>query len=250
MALGDAAVGVDGHGLSGRCSGSPDHTPPDRPAQAGAGLRAIAPPAAAALSGRPATRRSPMDAFPPRRDQLTPEERRQAGRAAPARRGASARANRAYHQADAPRSPTPTTTRSSTATPRSRRASPSSSAPTAPPSRSAPPRPRPSPRSATRGRSTASRTPSTRAEVADFVERVRRFLKLAADAPLAFTAEPKIDGLSLSLRYEAGRLVTAATRGDGETGENVTANARTIADIPDRLDGAPGGPRGPRRVST
>ena len=77
------------------------------------------------------------------------------------------------------------------------------------------------------------------AGVADFVERVRRFLNLAADAPLAFTAEPKIDGLSLSLRYEAGRLVVAATRGDGETGENVTANARTIADIPERLEGAP-----------
>jgi len=76
-------------------------------------------------------------------------------------------------------------------------------------------------------------------DVADFVERVRRFLNLTAEAPLAFTAEPKIDGLSLSLRYEAGRLVTAATRGDGEVGENVTANARTIADIPGTLDGAP-----------
>jgi DNA ligase (NAD+) len=78
------------------------------------------------------------------------------------------------------------------------------------------------------------------AEVVEFVDRVRRFLNLAPDAPLAFTAEPKIDGLSLSLRYEDGVLVTAATRGDGEVGENVTANARTIADIPDRLDGAPG----------
>ena len=77
------------------------------------------------------------------------------------------------------------------------------------------------------------------AEVTDFADRVRRFLGLAADDPLAFTAEPKIDGLSLSLRYEAGRLATAATRGDGETGENVTANARTIADIPASLDGAP-----------
>jgi DNA ligase (NAD+) len=77
------------------------------------------------------------------------------------------------------------------------------------------------------------------AEVPEFVERIRRFLNLVPDAPLAFTAEPKIDGLSLSLRYEAGRLVVAATRGDGETGENVTPNARTIADIPDRLDGAP-----------
>ena len=77
------------------------------------------------------------------------------------------------------------------------------------------------------------------ADIADFALRVRRFLNLGADAPLAFTAEPKIDGLSLSLRYENGRLVTAATRGDGEVGENVTANARTIADIPDRLTGAP-----------
>ena len=76
-------------------------------------------------------------------------------------------------------------------------------------------------------------------EVAEFVERIRRFLGLGEEAPLAFTAEPKIDGLSLSLRYEAGRLVVAATRGDGETGENVTANARTIGDIPERLEGAP-----------
>ncbi len=76
-------------------------------------------------------------------------------------------------------------------------------------------------------------------EVAEFSDRVRRFLNIAPDAPLAFTAEPKIDGLSLSLRYERGRLVTAATRGDGETGENVTANARTIRDIPELLTGAP-----------
>ena len=76
-------------------------------------------------------------------------------------------------------------------------------------------------------------------EVAEFVQGVRRFLGIAADAPLAFTAEPKIDGLSLSLRYERGALVQAATRGDGTVGENVTANARTISDIPVRLDGAP-----------
>jgi DNA ligase (NAD+) len=76
-------------------------------------------------------------------------------------------------------------------------------------------------------------------EVIDFDARVRRFLSLGPDDGLAFTAEPKIDGLSLSLRYEGGRLVHAATRGDGETGEDVTANARTIGDIPQRLTGAP-----------
>ena len=77
-------------------------------------------------------------------------------------------------------------------------------------------------------------------EVADFVGRVRRFLKLAEDEPVALTAEPKIDGLSCSLRYEKGVLVLAATRGDGTTGEDVTPNARTIGDIPQRLPaGAP-----------
>jgi DNA ligase (NAD+) len=75
------------------------------------------------------------------------------------------------------------------------------------------------------------------AEVADFVESVRGFLNHGG--PLPFTAEPKIDGLSLSLRYERGRLVQAATRGDGETGEDVTANARTIPDIPQAVAGAP-----------
>ena len=73
--------------------------------------------------------------------------------------------------------------------------------------------------------------------VAEFVGRVRRFLQWQPEAPLAFTAEPKIDGLSLSLRYEKGRLVTAATRGDGTEGEDVTANARTVGDIPQRLTG-------------
>ena len=77
------------------------------------------------------------------------------------------------------------------------------------------------------------------ADVIDFAQRVRRYLGLG-DGPLAFTAEPKIDGLSLSLRYEAGVLTQAATRGDGEVGENVTPNARTVADIPHRLPaGAP-----------
>jgi DNA ligase (NAD+) len=76
-------------------------------------------------------------------------------------------------------------------------------------------------------------------DVADFVGGIRRFLGLPETAPLSFTAEPKIDGLSLSLRYEGGVLVHAATRGDGETGEDVTDNARTIADIPATLTGAP-----------
>ncbi|MEZ5812086.1 MAG: NAD-dependent DNA ligase LigA [Rhizobiaceae bacterium] len=76
-------------------------------------------------------------------------------------------------------------------------------------------------------------------DVRDFEARIRRFLKLGETAELALTAEPKIDGLSLSLRYEQGRLATAATRGDGQTGENVTANARTIDDIPVELSGNP-----------
>ncbi|MDO8882529.1 NAD-dependent DNA ligase LigA [Pseudotabrizicola sp.] len=74
-------------------------------------------------------------------------------------------------------------------------------------------------------------------DVADFEDRVRKYLN--HNGELAFTAEPKIDGLSLSLRYESGSLVQAATRGDGEVGENVTDNARTIADIPQHLIGAP-----------
>jgi DNA ligase (NAD+) len=74
-------------------------------------------------------------------------------------------------------------------------------------------------------------------EVADFVGRVRRFLNLAEDAAVALTAEPKIDGLSCALRYENGVLVQAATRGDGAVGEDVTANVRTIADIPQSLKG-------------
>ncbi|WP_306154395.1 NAD-dependent DNA ligase LigA [Roseovarius sp. MMSF_3281] len=76
-------------------------------------------------------------------------------------------------------------------------------------------------------------------DIRDFDERIRRYLGMGADAALNYTSEPKIDGLSLSLRYEQGKLVQAATRGDGAVGENVTANARTIDDIPVRLDGAP-----------
>ncbi len=75
-------------------------------------------------------------------------------------------------------------------------------------------------------------------EVTDFVGRIRRFLKLPADESVAFVAEPKIDGLSASLRYENGVLVRGATRGDGRTGEDVTANLRTIGDIPERLSGS------------
>jgi DNA ligase (NAD+) len=74
-------------------------------------------------------------------------------------------------------------------------------------------------------------------EVHDFVGRVRRFLKLDAGTLLDFTAELKIDGLSVSLRYERGRLAVAGTRGDGSEGEDVTANVRTIADIPQELKG-------------
>ncbi len=74
-------------------------------------------------------------------------------------------------------------------------------------------------------------------DVADFVDRIRRFLKLDADDVPAIVAEPKIDGLSLSLRYENGELVRAATRGDGFTGEDVTANVRTIKDVPATLKG-------------
>ena len=69
-------------------------------------------------------------------------------------------------------------------------------------------------------------------DVAEWVARVRRFLNLTADIPVAVTAEPKIDGLSLSLRYENGKLVHAATRGNGAVGEDVTANALTLDDIP------------------
>src|SRR5689334_20003273 len=74
-------------------------------------------------------------------------------------------------------------------------------------------------------------------DVRDFVERIRRFLKLSAEETIVFSAEPKIDGLSMSLRYENGELKTAATRGDGAEGEDVTANIRTIKQVPQELKG-------------
>ncbi|MDC3314365.1 NAD-dependent DNA ligase LigA [Alphaproteobacteria bacterium] len=76
-------------------------------------------------------------------------------------------------------------------------------------------------------------------DIGDFVTRIRKFLSLTETDDLAFTAEPKIDGLSLSLRYESGHLVQAATRGDGSEGEDVTANIRTISAIPKILHGTP-----------
>ena len=72
-------------------------------------------------------------------------------------------------------------------------------------------------------------------DVTDFTDRIRRFLQLSDDTTLAFMAEPKIDGLSASLRYEHGELVMAATRGDGTVGENITANVRTIKNVPHTL---------------
>src|SRR6185312_1336007 len=74
-------------------------------------------------------------------------------------------------------------------------------------------------------------------DVVDFLERGRRFFERDKDFDIAFTAEPKIDGLSASLRYENGVFVQGATRGDGTVGEDVTANLRTIADLPKRLQG-------------
>jgi DNA ligase (NAD+) len=74
-------------------------------------------------------------------------------------------------------------------------------------------------------------------DVVDFVGRIRRFLRLADDEEIVFSAEPKIDGLSMSLRYEDGELVTGATRGDGSEGEDVTANVKTLEDVPKRLKG-------------
>jgi DNA ligase (NAD+) len=74
-------------------------------------------------------------------------------------------------------------------------------------------------------------------DVVDFVGRIRRFLRLPEDEEIAFSAEAKIDGLSMSLRYEHGALVTGATRGDGSEGEDVTANVKTLEDVPQRLKG-------------
>jgi len=74
-------------------------------------------------------------------------------------------------------------------------------------------------------------------DVIDFVGRIRRFLRLGDDEKIVFSAEPKIDGLSMSLRYVDGTLVTGATRGDGFEGEDVTANIRTLKDVPPHLKG-------------
>jgi DNA ligase (NAD+) len=77
----------------------------------------------------------------------------------------------------------------------------------------------------------------TEQDVVDFIERARRFFKGEKDLELVFTAEPKVDGLSASLRYENGVLVRGATRGDGAVGEDITENLKTIADIPHKLKG-------------
>ena len=74
-------------------------------------------------------------------------------------------------------------------------------------------------------------------DVVDFVGRIRRFLRLPESEEIVFSAEPKIDGLSMSLRYEDGKLVTGATRGDGAEGEDVTANIKTLEDVPQQLKG-------------
>jgi DNA ligase (NAD+) len=74
-------------------------------------------------------------------------------------------------------------------------------------------------------------------DVVDFVGRIRRFLRLGEEEEIVFSAEPKIDGLSMSLRYEDGALVTGATRGDGAVGEDVTANVKTLEDVPKKLKG-------------
>jgi DNA ligase (NAD+) len=74
-------------------------------------------------------------------------------------------------------------------------------------------------------------------DVHEFFGRIRRFLGLAADEPIEIVAEPKIDGLSITLRYERGKFIRGATRGDGETGEDVTENLKTLADVPPLMKG-------------
>ena len=133
-------------------------------------------------------------------------------------------------------SPTPNTTRCASATTPSKSAFRNSSLPTRRRRRSARRRPGGSGRSVTRCRCCRSTMRLPKQDVLDFVGRIERFLKLSDDK-IDFSAEPKIDGLSMSLRYEGGELVTAATRGDGAEGEDVTANIRTLEDVPQKLKG-------------
>src|SRR6056300_1216128 len=77
------------------------------------------------------------------------------------------------------------------------------------------------------------------ADLSEFDRRVRERLSLSAEAPIGYSCEPKLDGIAVSLRYERGILVQAATRGDGQTGEDITHNVKTIRSIPLKLKGAP-----------
>ena len=159
------------------------------------------------------------------------------GRAGAAARPRSPRTTSATTSKTSRPSPTPPTTRCASATRRSRNASPTCARRIRRRAGSARRPPASSRKCATRCRCCRSTTPLPSEDVVDFVARIRRFLKLDDDEKIAFSAEPKIDGLSMSLRYEDGELVTAATRGDGSEGEDVTANIRTLKDVPQQLKG-------------